>query len=195
VIRGFPRFHGDPFPAPSVVESHHTNPRLVVGPISGCSDPLFPSENLKSASCSRSVCFGDSEMGIKFTGLARDQYRFFSIAFVTNSNQTSAPDTGIMDELRHDQFSFRSQSLVCRRRGQLFQGALQFTGLSSESPKHSQLCSICLFFGLAPRNERSWTSRKPQHALRRGEWSASRIDERGPLARQHPAQQTRDVEQ
>jgi hypothetical protein len=37
-------------------------------------------------------------------GFTANQYRFFSIAFVTLGNQTSAPDTGIMDELRHDQF-------------------------------------------------------------------------------------------
>ena len=69
--------------------------------------------------------------------------------------------------------------------GHSFQGGFQFTGLSSGSAKHSQLSSPSMFFGPIPRIERS--SRELQHALRRGKWLASRIDDLGPLAGQHPA--------
>ncbi len=57
----------------------------------------------------------DSTEGFQFTGLTANQSRIFSTAFPTPSSQTSATDAGIMDELRHDQSSFRLQSLVCRR--------------------------------------------------------------------------------
>ncbi len=184
-----------PFLASSVGKIPTSGPRLVVGGDSRCSGPTLSfgkSEISKLLALGLSLVI-DSTEGFQFTGLTANQSRIFSTAFVTPSSQTSAPETGIMEELRDDQFSFRSQSLVCRGRGQLFQGGLQFTGLSCGSPKHSQLGSASLLLGPAPRIERSWTSRELQHTLRRGEWSASRIDERSPLARQHPTQQTRDV--
>ena len=54
----------------------------------------------------------DSTEGFQFGGLTRNQYRFFSIALVTAANQTSTTETGITDELRHGQSSFRPQSRV-----------------------------------------------------------------------------------
>src|ERR1700683_5262371 len=77
-------------------------------------------------------------MGIKFTGLARDQYRFFSIAFVTTSSQTSAPETGIMDELRHDEPSFKPQSFVCSSDEMLPQGGIRELARQSRSGKDNR---------------------------------------------------------